>query len=101
MSVYTVELQLFMDIYMSFILWNMSRIWWIQHVHIYNRILKFEYFVFLKANQPTSGPAATDGPAKVKEKEKEEIDEKQEKEEPLDKEALDSFTNSVVTGKFV
>ncbi|XP_076109103.1 E3 ubiquitin-protein ligase HUWE1-like isoform X2 [Mytilus galloprovincialis] len=50
------------------------------------------------ANQPTSGQAATDGPAKVKEKEKEEIDEKQEKEEPLDKEALDSFTNSVVTG---
>lgn len=55
-------------------------------------------YLFLQANQPTSGQAATDGPGKVKEKEKEEIDEKQEKEEPLDKEALDSFTNSVVTG---
>lgn len=50
------------------------------------------------ANTPAPAQPPTQDQPKAEEKEKEEIDEKQEYEEPLDKEALDNFTNSVVTG---
>ena len=55
---------------------------------------------FCQANTPAPAQPPTQDQPKAEEKEKEEIDEKQEYEEPLDKEALDNFTNSVVTGWF-